>query len=431
MMSLRSSKWTPWLRRILGFFLGQGTSMILQLGTGFALVRWLSVADFAQLSVATAFQNSAAVFVDLGTPQAVTALIGERASDPHHVGKYVRAVRSFRTRLFLAVAVVIATLLPFFVRKHQWPWWTLALLLISILASVYFQAVASVYTPPLLLARRFRIYYAATVTSGAVRAAAIVVLHFLFVLSGWTAAWLGALAFFLTAAIARRGARDLLVEPEQPDAQAESEILSFVLPLMPSVALFAVQGQLTVLLTALLGKTNTIAEIAALGRLGQVYALLGAANGVLIGPAIASSTPSTFRKKYLFAASIAFVLSFGLVVLGFVAPAPLLWLIGPRYEHLHREVGWILVASGAAYVNAVLATMNRARKWVWWWSTIFEVAVVVLGQAIVIALIDLSTAHGAVTLAVAASAATLAASFATGVVGLWQHGRHAEPMPRD
>jgi hypothetical protein len=48
-------------------------------------------------------------------------------------------------------------------------------------------------------------------------------------------------------------------------------MLHYLSPIIPGIIFTAVQGQISVLLITLFGQTKSIAEVAALGRLGQLF----------------------------------------------------------------------------------------------------------------------------------------------------------------
>ncbi len=78
---MKPSRFKRWLPLILGFLAGQTSVQLLNLMTGFFLLRWLSVEQYAQYSVALGFQSTLSMPIYLGFSGSITALVGERSSD--------------------------------------------------------------------------------------------------------------------------------------------------------------------------------------------------------------------------------------------------------------------------------------------------------------------------------------------------------------
>jgi len=71
------------LTLIFRFLAGQGSVQVLNLVSGFLLLRWLSV-GYAQYR----FQNTLGVLVDLGISGSIVVALGDRGSDKEIVGTF-------------------------------------------------------------------------------------------------------------------------------------------------------------------------------------------------------------------------------------------------------------------------------------------------------------------------------------------------------
>ena len=67
----------------------------------------------------------------------------------------------------------------------------------------------------------------------------------------------------------------------------KKEIRRYILPASPAVILGAFHGQIALLLISIFGNTVSIAEVAALGRLGLLFNVLMTFNVVIVEPYIA------------------------------------------------------------------------------------------------------------------------------------------------
>ena len=185
-------------------------------------------------------------------------------------------------------------------------------------------------------------------------------MHFANVLNSWTASWSAAVASAIYGLLYRRAAVALIDLPAEADAQTKRQMLNYIAPLIPGMIFAAFQGQIAIALITLFGKTQNIAEVGALGRLGQLFTLLNTFNQVIIEPYIARVSRTSLTVRYLQVAASQVAVGAGLSTLAVWFPAPLLWIIGPRYAQLRGEVGWVAMTASVNYVCGGLWTMNSA-----------------------------------------------------------------------
>jgi O-antigen/teichoic acid export membrane protein len=195
----------------------------------------------------------------------------------------------------------------------------------------------------------------------------------------------------------------------------ERAIVSYALPLAPMLLYTAVQSQLPVFLASWFGSTRAIAEIGALSRLGQIYALVGIVNFMIIAPNAARAPRDGLERLLLLSigAAVAFA---GLTALcGIVAPGVFVALLGSDYESLKPEVGLYLVGAGLSFVSSVAFAFATARGYLYWWLTGLLIFGVLAVQTVGALSLDLSLVSNIVILLIVTGAAQLLIA----LVGLW------------
>lgn len=380
-------RWTP---IISSFLAGQGFLQLLNAITGFLLLRWLSVEAYAQYSVAFGFQNTLIVLVDLGFSGSIIALVGNRVSDKEVVGTYIRSAKRFRNRLFAIAIPVAAVAFPLVTSQQNWAWTTKLLLFASIIGTLFFQGWVSYYSTPLLMNQRVRQYYQPQIITASVRVVLCFVLYFVSALSSWVAAWVYSFVLAVTGLLYRRSAKNLVTEPINSSHKTNHEMLHYLLPLIPAIAFTAFQSQISLAIITIFGQTKSIAEVAALGRLGQLFALLNAFNSVIISPYIAKVACKVLTKKYFQILGCALIIAITLSIAAFLFPQPLLFLLGSKYQSLRVEIGWAVAAYSFNYISNLLYGMNANRKWIYWWGSAFEITLIVIVQVVCISFMNLS-----------------------------------------
>ncbi len=215
------------LRLVTTFLAGHGALQGLNIITGLFLIRALSIEAYAQYSLAMAFQVTAVSLTNLGLTDTIIPLVGSRGKDLAIVGKYVQAARALRTRLFLVVAPCCAAAFYALVRSHHWSNASFAVLLVSLLASLYWSVSIACWSAPLILNHRLSDYYLGQIAATAARLVIYVVANIGRVLSAGFAAAVTAVSLLLNGAIARRLVAPFvdLSQPVDPAGQAGSAAL--------------------------------------------------------------------------------------------------------------------------------------------------------------------------------------------------------------
>ena len=393
--SINSSRTQKWRRLLTQFVSGQIAVQGLNFLTGFLLLRWLSITAYAEFSVAFAFQSTLGMLIDLGFSNSIVALVGDRGGDSAVVGKYIRSARHFRNRMFALMFCVSLVAFPLVTRHQHWPPLTKLLLFGAIACSVFFQG-WGMYAAPLLIGGRVKEYYQTQTFSAAVRLLCCFALFEASALAAWTAAWVAAAALALTGLLYRQKSNQLAVEPAQSDPLFNREMVQYLLPLMPVAVFTALQGQVVLLLISCFGKTETVASVAALGRIGQLFLILGAFNSVVVEPYFAKIDSVRLGIRYLQSVTAAVGISVLIAFGGFLFPKPLLWLLGSKYQSLGGYVSWIVAIACVNYIAGALFAINSARKWRYWWYACLEIPLILAAQATALLLTHVGTIQGAI-----------------------------------
>ena len=227
-----TTKLGQWKGSLLAFAVGQPAVQVLNMLTGFLLLRWLDKEEYAMLGVAFAFQATVNQLTDLGFTGSIIALAGERGTEPTWLGRYLRVARHYRARLLGFTLLGAAITFPLLVAPHGWGWANTSRLFGSVALAVVAQG-WMLYGAPLLVHRRLAAYYRPQIVGAAARLALCLALFAVGWLSGWVVAWLGALVVAFTARSYRNAAREHVVEPAKVDPEAGREMRRYLAPLMP------------------------------------------------------------------------------------------------------------------------------------------------------------------------------------------------------
>jgi O-antigen/teichoic acid export membrane protein len=425
MLSSVESLWA-WLRSensqrrsrvLLVYFTGQGLVQFTNLLTGLLLLRWLTVDNYAQFIVAFSFQATLGFLTDLGFSGTIVALVGPRGNDPAVIGSYIRSGRRIRNVMLLCLTPVAALIYVQIVRQHHWATWTSVILFASIVASIYFSGMISYYGAPLLIHGRLSHYYRNQLAGSLFRILISGALYLIGFLSAWTASWINALGFLVIGWLNVHESRRFVELPTHLDPKTTRQMMHYVLPSLPSLIFFALQGQISLFLISFFGRTQSIAEVGALGRLGQLFLLLSGFNAAVIEPFMARLPQQRVLRSYLTIALIASAICVPVCSVGFMYPKLPLLLLGPKYASLNRETGWLILSSCIGYLIGLLTLMNAARRWIYWTTSLTDIGVVIAAQILFLCRFKVDTTINAILFGLATNAAYLAATIFNSVYG--------------
>ena len=406
------------IRLIISFLIGQGVVQFIQLLTGFLLIRWLTVEQYAQYSVAFAFQSTAQILVELGFSGSVIALVGSRIYDKDVLGGYIKAGKFFRNRLFAFVGAICLVGFPLITAHHEWPYYITFLLLIAILSNLYLSGNSAFYATPLIIHAKLKEFYRIQLKSGLFRLSFLALLSLFSVINAWLAAMATSFLIWYNGKNYKARSQEYLEEPSSSSSATKKEMLQYVKPVMPGIIYSAFSAQIALFLISIFGNTQNIAEVGALGRVGQIFFILNAASSTLIVPYLARQSGEGLSKKYLKVISGALSIAALLSIIAFLVPEPFLWIMGSKYDHLDREVGLLVLNSAIIFLNVVMWDMNCSRKWLWYWIPIVSISSNILLQIFLIFKMDLNTTYNVLIYSIILSVFNLSNKILVAFIGL-------------
>ncbi|SNT27873.1 Membrane protein involved in the export of O-antigen and teichoic acid [Granulicella rosea] len=384
------------LQIVTNFFLGQGALQGLGILGGLIMVRRLSVEAYAQVGLATGFQALVATLMDLGFASTIIPLVGAQHGDRRLVGRYVRAAKRLRDRSFFILGPLAGLCFIAMMHKHHWGWPIQTILVASVLAYLYSGGKLSYHAAPLFLYGKLREFYVPQVIPALLRVGAFLALATAGWLNAGAATALTALALVASAELIAKKSEPYLVWPAKDDRATEREIVRYVMPAAPAMIFSAFQSQISLFLVSIFGSTVDLAQIAALGRIGGLFAIFTIFNVTVVEPYIARLERGRVLRNFIGLFSIATLGSIPVVALAFLRPQFYLWILGAKYRDLGPDLGWLIFGACINYLAGLLWIMNRARKWLFWSGTALEIGLVVAVQGVYLAFFGVRTVRQAV-----------------------------------
>lgn len=154
-------------------------------------------------------------------------------------------------------------------------------------------------------------------------------------------------------------------ENQVTDPQIRTEILSLVKRIMPTSIYYCVSGQITIWLISVFGSTTSIAQIGALGRFSALLSLLSVLVVTLVIPRFAklASKKELLLNWFIQIMGLLFFFLSLIVLIVYLFPTPILWILGNGYNELHFELFLSVIGSCIALLSGVAYSLFSSRGW--------------------------------------------------------------------
>ena len=414
-------------KKYLTYFVsGQVLLQILNLFSGFFLLRWLSIEEQAKFSIAFSVQTLIVTLSDFGLTNSVMALAGEQYNNNRVLAKYIYTIKRMRIFLLAGALFVAAVLMPFFINNQSWHYTELLLLLLPVMAAAFWQIDMGLYTAPLALHKKMKEFYQPQIVLTVLKLFGTFCLY----LAGWINAfwvllmnalillWNGKRFYFFGKPFLLDESGTAFQFSEQEYRETRTEVLRYIKPLAVGILFNAFYNQLQIFIIAYFGKTQNIAEVAALGRLGQVYMFLNAFASVIVSPFISKATMANLFKKYILVLLLSVSAALSLFFMAWFFPNAFLWLLGSKYSHLEKELPYMMLNASIGFVGTIFFVMHSARKWIFWKMTWLYIITIVSSQIAGACIFNIATTLGVLKMSLLTTVSMLIVHFSTLALGI-------------
>ncbi len=416
-------------KRLSAFVGAQSAVQLLNAATGLLLLRFLSRPEFAIYAVALGILSMVGTLTDLGFGSTLSGLVGTRYRDKQLFGSYIKAASFIRQVLMVIVSVIaIGCIIAFRhikVAGHSSA--EITIVAVLVLVTVQFQAWASYYDVPLLLNSRLVSFYAPQIGAAVLRMAAALILFFTHFISSTTMIAANTICIVMMGLSYRYLSRRWIEVPRTMNKEHAREMIRYLMPLIPGTVFQALQGQVALLLITLFGHVGQIAEVAAAGRIGQIFLLLNSSNAVLVTPMFARTPHHLFRRRYLYTMSTVGAVALIMVLSAKALPGAYLLLLGAKYSNLTRQVQLVVYAAAIAYFAGAMWAIAVARKWIFWWSGSLQMILLTLVQLVCVVTLPMGTSSGVLEMNIFTALGALAVQILHVLQGMAKHRKSEAP----
>jgi O-antigen/teichoic acid export membrane protein len=326
-----------------------GAQLVVQ-GIGFMsgilVIRVLPTHEYAWYTLANAMLGTMTILADGGIASGVLAQGGKVWQEKSKLGQVLATGLDLR-RKFAVGSLLVATPIMFFLLRHHDASWLMTILIIASLIPAFFSALSSTLLDiPLKLKQDIIPLQKNQVGANLGRLLLLLLTLFIFpwafiaiLASGLPQIWANLRLRKLSSAYADWN--------ESPAQDIRNKILSFVKRILPGSIYYCLSGQISIWLISIFGSTSTVAQLGALGRLAILLNLISTLFGTLISPRFARmpTNKKMLLHKFMLIQSGFILLNSFILLIVWMFPHEILWILGKEYAMLSNELVLIITGS--------------------------------------------------------------------------------------
>jgi O-antigen/teichoic acid export membrane protein len=374
---------------------GSAQVMVQAIGfiSGILIIRLLSFQEYALYTLANTMLGTMTVLADVGISSGVTAQAGKVWQDREKLGIVLATGLDLRNK-FAIGSMLITTPVLLFLLQHRGANFLISVLILGSIIPAFYSTLSGTL---LQIAPKLRQDIAPLqknqVIVNMVRLALLSITLFVF---PW--AFVAILAAGLPQIWANKNLRKISLGyadwRQKVDLGVQKEILAVVKRMLPGTIYYCVSGQITVWLISIFGSTTAVAQIGALSRLAMILSLFSLIFNILIVPRFARmpNDRSLLLKRYLILQSFLIFISVIIIVIVWLFPFQLLWVLGKQYSGLNNELLLQIAGSCLNMIVGINFSLNANRGWIM--NPVFNIIIGLLGIICGLLVADISTSRG-------------------------------------
>ena len=412
-------RWVPVLTRFVAV---QSAVQVITLVTGFLIVRMLQKQDYAYYTLINNAITAIFTLSNCGVTDAATAIGGRVWEHRASLGQVVASAMRLRTRFAVLATLPSVIVVGWLLLRNGAGFFEAVLLLALACIAAQIQFATAIFLVVLRIKSAFGEIQRLDILTALFRAVPILAL--LAILNVEVVIAITVFSVFCGYLIARHNTSRHVDLRSVPDTSMEAELGGVAWRQWPNEINYILSGQVTLLLIAIFGGAESIANFGALGRIAAMFGIFSAVMQSIVLPRYARcQTAHDLRRVYamvFIAASAAAMLP---AAIAYVLPGPLLWILGAQYSGLDRDLTLVALYSGTTSLAFLSWGMNSIRAWIippW-----INIPAGISFQAIAMLIIGVSTLEQVLYVGIVSGALSIALN----VVATWVFTRSFKVPP--
>jgi len=335
---------------------------------GILIVRLLPLSEYALYVTASVLLAMISTGSDMGLSQGVNSLGARIHRAPELLSSLVASAMRYRRMFFAAMVLVVMVVGYFMFQGGQWAPARVGIMVIIVLVIGWVQSTAGIRKSVLHIHHNAGALFRVGMAEALARMAAVWIC--LFSPTAESALLTNLLGVMAARIMFSKQCRQYLVDVAVVSVEQSRQLRNFVIPLMPAVIYFMLQAQLSTFMLNIYGYTESVAEVGALGRLGQIISVLMMLNPFLIQPFFARLDDKREFVFWVRVVVMTLIFTSGIVTAsGYLLPSWWLFILGDNYSGLSAELPLALagvmasLAGATIYALVVSRSITRGQSW--------------------------------------------------------------------
>lgn len=335
------------LFNVTKYLSGQGLGLTLSFISSLIIIRTFAVDEFAIYVLFAALTTVQTVGSDLGLGNCALTLLARSRDVPGKQGQIIAAALEIESKLVAVGLILSLTLGSILITGMDITYSRVPLLAFAIFAFGHLQAILNIKKSRLNANQSQREIFIITLLEGLVKTLAA---SFTYVRPEVeTVALISIVGWILINQFA-----DRVGTVEKPNSHAiHQELIRSTVKIAPTTLFFLIQANFAIFVLSFFGLKSNVAELGALGRLGQIIGFMSLAIPIYIQPAFANLNGHNYRKSLLMLCAASIIIFLALVVSTKFGNDLWVLILGARYQYLEPLIG-LAVLGPAIYVQALV-----------------------------------------------------------------------------
>jgi O-antigen/teichoic acid export membrane protein len=339
-------RWGQWAKLIA--ITGSAQVIVQAVGflCGIVVIRLLPTHEYALYTLANTMLGTMAILANGGIATGVMSQSGKVWQDKKKLGAVLVTGMQLRKKFAVLSLIVTIPILCYLLHKHDASWLMSGLIVLSLIPVFFTNLSGSLLEIAPKLQQDIAPLQKIQVVTNISRLALLGLTLLVYPFAAVAIASAGGSQLWSNWRL-RKIANHYADRAQPVDPVVRKEILRIVKRIMPGAVYFCISGQITIWLISIFGTTEALAQIGALGRLAMILSMVSIILSTLIYPRFARlpNNRKLLITRFLQIEAALIVLSAGIIVIVWLFPVQILWVLGGNYSKLTVEI--VLMAIGS------------------------------------------------------------------------------------
>jgi O-antigen/teichoic acid export membrane protein len=344
-----------------------GAQVLIQalgLVSGIMVIRLLPTEEYALYTLANTMLGTMTILADGGVSTGVLAEGGKVWQDREKLGSVLTTGLYLRKKFAIGSLLIAIPILLYLLRNNGASWLMAILLVASLIPAFLSSLSGTLLQIPLKLRQDIKPLQKNQIAINIGRFGILLLTIFIF---PWAA-----MAILASAIPQLYGNNNLMkiskkyiIETNKIEKEVKDRIIKIVKSMFPSILYYCISSQIIIWIVSILGSTEVIAQIGAIGRLTIILSVIGTAINTVIVPKFSKETRKIILiKQYSLTLIGTAILCIFMFIIIYIFSKEILWILGNQYKNLNKELFLYTISSCIMLISSCSLNLYLSKGWI-------------------------------------------------------------------